>query len=222
MNQNAAAFLPAGVLLVGVMFISGIREQHVMKPLQPMSAIPTTFDGLQGHDLEIDDDSKKVAGMSDFSLREFRADPQHVFSVYVGYYDRQVQGKTIHSPKNCLPGAGWQIMANDRVTLSNALGAPQANRVVLTLNNSRALVYYWYQGRGRIEANEYKVKWDLLRDAALYGRTEEALVRIVVSLPPSRIGKEDVALIAADSLVRRVATPLLQSVYKVLPPFGPI
>ena len=221
MNQGAAAFLPAGVLLVGVMFISGIREQYVMKPVQPMSAIPSVFDGQQGHDLAIDDDQRKVAGMSDFSLREFRADSVHAFSVYVGYYDRQVQGKTIHSPKNCLPGAGWQIMSNDRVAFNDVGGAPRANRVVLTLKNARALVYYWYQGRGRVEANEYRVKWDLLHDAALYGRTEEALVRIVVSLPAVRPNVKDVALSDGDALVRRIAGPLVQSVYKVLPPFGP-
>ncbi|MEP6780784.1 MAG: exosortase C-terminal domain/associated protein EpsI [Gemmatimonadaceae bacterium] len=220
MNQNAAAFLPAGVLLVGVMFISGIREQYVMKSVQPMSAIPTTFNGQVGRDIAIDTAEQRVAGMSDFSLRQFGADTAHSFSIYVGYYNRQVQGKTIHSPKNCLPGAGWQILANDRVAIPDVSGA-QANRVLLTLNNSRALVYYWYQGRGRIEANEYKVKWDLLRDAALRGRTEEALVRIVVNLPPRRGNDVDTAVLAADSLVKRISAPLVASVYKVLPPFGP-
>ena len=221
MNQNAAAFLPAGVLLVGVMFISGIREQYVMKSVQPMSAIPTTFDGKVGRDIAIDTAEQRVAGMSDFSLRQFGDDSVNTFSIYVGYYNRQVQGKTIHSPKNCLPGAGWQIMSNDRVAIPNVTGGPQANRVLLTLNNSRALVYYWYQGRGRIEANEYRVKWDLLRDAALRGRTEEALVRIVVNLPPHRGTDADTAVFAADSLVKRISAPLVESVYKVLPPFGP-
>ncbi|MEP6763187.1 MAG: exosortase C-terminal domain/associated protein EpsI [Gemmatimonadaceae bacterium] len=220
MNQNAAAFLPAGVLLVGVMFISGIREQYVMKSTQPMSAIPTTFDGQKGRDIAIDTAEQRVAGMSDFSLRQFNPDTAHSFSIYVGYYDRQIQGKTIHSPKNCLPGAGWQILSNDRVAIPSVTGA-QANRVLLTLNNSRALVYYWYQGRGRIEANEYRVKWDLLRDAALRGRTEEALVRIVVNLPPHRGNDADAALAEADSLVKRISAPLVESVYKVLPPFGP-
>ena len=44
---------------------------------------------------------------------------------------------------------------------------------------------YWYQGRGRIQANEYLVKWNLLRDAALRQRSEEALVRIVVPIHES-------------------------------------
>ena len=42
------------------------------------------------------------------------------------------------------------------------------------------------QGRGRVAANEYRVKWDLLRDAALRSRSEEALVRLVLPLSPEQ------------------------------------
>jgi len=56
------------------------------------------------------------------------------------------------------------------------------NRYLIRKGTERALVLYWYQGRGRVQANEYRVKWDLLRDAVLRRRTEEALVRVVVPL----------------------------------------
>jgi EpsI family protein len=223
MNAKLTPFLPAGVLFVGVLFISGIRPQVVMKPVQPMTSIPTVFEGTPGKDLAIDKEEQRIAGMSEFVLREFPRDST-TWSIYVGYYDRQVQGKTIHSPKNCLPGAGWEIMENDAVPLYNAApSAPRVNRVVLSNKGSRALVYYWYQGRGRIESNEYRVKWDLLRDAALFGRTEEALVRLVIYVPavPTGTTKDaDVHMASADSLAHRVMAPLAESVYKVLPPFG--
>ena len=54
------------------------------------------------------------------------------------------------------------------------------NQYVLKNGPATAVVFYWYQGRGRIVANEYAVKWNLLRDAAVAGHTEEALVRVVV------------------------------------------
>lgn len=224
MNQKLVPFLPAGVLLVGVLFISGIRPQLVMKPVQPMSAIPTVYEGATGKDIPIAKEEQRIAGMSDFILREFPRGAG-TWSIYVGYYDRQVQGKTIHSPKNCLPGAGWDIMENDAVPIGAASGpdVPHVNRVVLANKGQRALVYYWYQGRGRIAHNEYKVKWDLLRDAALHGRTEEALVRLVIYVPPVATGtakKDDAAMLSADSLAHRVMNPLAESVYKVLPPFG--
>jgi EpsI family protein len=64
-------------------------------------------------------------------------------------------------------------------------GSPTVNRYILQNGAARALVLYWYQGRGRIAHNEYLVKWDLLRDAALKRRTDEALVRIVVPITSS-------------------------------------
>ena len=225
MNEKVAQFLPAGVLLVGVLFISGIREQYEVLPPAPMTAIPAVFEGVTGVDLTIPAEEQRIAGMDQFMFREFKVDSTQGFSIYVGYYNRQVQGKTIHSPKNCLPGAGWDIMANDPVPLDNpSPTAPTVNRVVLSNKGQRALVYYWYQGRGRIASNEYRVKWDLLRDAAMRGRTEEALVRIVVYVPPAPPqgsgSKQDTALVKADSLALRVASPLAKSVFKVLPAFG--
>lgn len=223
MNQKFIPFLPAAVLLVGVAFISGVREQYVTKSALPMESLPSVYEGVTGKDVAVPEDQQKIAGMDAFMYREFRIDSTNVFSTYVGYYNRQVQGKSIHSPKNCLPGAGWDIMENTPVTLTEAgTNAPVINRVVLANKGARALVYYWYQGRGRIASNEYRVKWDLLRDAALYGRTEEALVRVIVFVPPAPTGKEvkaDSALFKADSLARRVALPLSQAVYKVLPAF---
>jgi EpsI family protein len=225
MNAKIAPFLPAGVLLVGVLFISGIREQYVVTPPKPMTAIPDVFEGVKGVDQSIPEEEQKIAGMDQFMYRNFEKDSLNAFSIYVGYYNRQVQGKTIHSPKNCLPGAGWDIMSNDPVPLKEGtVGGPNITRVVLSNKGRRALVYYWYQGRGRIEANEYRVKWDLLRDAALHGRTEEALVRIVTYVPPAPVegsgSKADTALMRVDSLARRVAVPLADEVYKVLPAFG--
>ena len=37
--------------------------------------------------------------------------------LYVGYYKSQRTGATYHSPKNCLPGAGWQFVRSDYVTV---------------------------------------------------------------------------------------------------------
>ena len=95
------------------------------------------------------------------------------------------------------------------------------NRVLLGNKRVRAMAYYWYQGRGRVESSEYRVKWDLLRDAALYGRTEEALVRIVVPVNDPATGKvptmEDDAVKEADALARRIAAELVPAVDRVMP-----
>lgn len=220
MTNRFFVFTPVVILGLGALAITGMREQYAMRPARPLASIAPTMFGLEGRDVPIAEEEQKVAGMSHFVLRDFREDSSTKFSVYVGYYDRQVQGKTIHSPKNCLPGAGWEILDASKVRLSETGNAPLINRVLLSNRGARALVYYWYQGRGRIEASEYRVKWDLMRDAALYGRTEEALVRVVVPIGPAKPGvalQDDSNYRAADTLARRVAVSLADSVMLVLP-----
>ena len=220
MNNVMARFLPVAVLGLGVLLISGMREQYAMPPVQPMASIPATINGLVGKSIVIDSAERRVAGMTDYVLREYALDSAYLFSTYVGYYDRQVQGKSIHSPKNCLPGAGWEIMSSERVAISPDRPYSRVNRVLLANKGVQALVYYWYQGRGRVEASEYRVKWELMRDAALYGRTEEALVRIVVPLPTGKAVAAESrasAIASADQQAQRVAIQLEQEVKRVLP-----
>src|SRR6185437_11342379 len=97
--------------------------------------------------------------------------------------------------------------------------ASTVNRDVLKNRGDAALVYYWYQGRGRVVASEYAVKWNLLRDAALLGHTEEALVRIVVPLrgAPGQLGDSAAAVKSADALAQRVSAQLIESVRRILP-----
>lgn len=211
---------PVGAMATGVLLVSGLRTQHRVPPRQPIAALAVEMPGYRSQPLTVSREEQAVAGMSEFSLREFVRDSADRFTTYVGYYDYQVQGKTIHSPRNCLPGAGWETVQSGTLAVRPAGGgAPVGiNRFLLANKGAQALVYYWYQGRGRVESNEYKVKWHLLRDAALHGRTEEALVRIVVPLPdgvtPAQLKQE---LSRADALASQVAGKLLEEVNRRLP-----
>ncbi|MCU0646929.1 MAG: EpsI family protein [Gemmatimonadaceae bacterium] len=214
-------FVPAAVLLTGVLLVSGVREQLKMPSRAPMKAVTLDAPGYATGDIVVPEEERKIAGMSDYVMRSYTKDSLDVFSIYVGYYDYQTQGKTIHSPKNCLPGAGWEQMQGGTVPVGAEGKQVQINRFLMANKGARALVYYWYQGRGRVEANEYKVKWNLLRDAAIYGRTDEALVRIVIPLPASRPGidnQTDPRVLAADRQAVSLAGQLVSRVDQVLPP----
>ncbi len=148
--------------------------------------------------------------MDTFINRDYQLPGGPDFNIYVGYYDEQHEGKTIHSPKNCLPSQGWEPVQSGTVTVDAASGPVVVNRYLIVLGSASSVVYYWYQGRGRVAHNETRVTWDLFRDAVLRGRTEEALVRIVVP-----VANQNVA--AADSLAGRIAPGLVDDVYRVLP-----
>ena len=207
--SKVQAWLPAVVLASGVLLLSTVGRQRPMPLPRPLSTLPTEFEGLVGRDVPVTRDEQRVAGMSSYVSRVYAADSSVAFSLYVGYYESQTQGKTIHSPKNCLPGAGWEPVSASEIQLPLAGGSVPVNRYLIAKKEQRALVYYWYQGRGRVSANEYRVKWELLRDASLKHRTDEALVRIVV---PVWTSEED-----AEKLARRVAAWLVPGVYRLLP-----
>jgi EpsI family protein len=180
--------------------------------------IPAELEGKRSTDLEVPAEEQKVAGMSHYVLRSFGPDSAPAFTVYVGYYDKQVQGKSIHSPKNCLPGAGWEILSATRTSFATGdASSGRFNRVLLANKNARALVYYWYQGRGRREASEYVVKWNLLRDAALYGRTEESLVRLVFPLNATAAGDTRADEARVDDIAKRLLPTVAMEVDKIMP-----
>ncbi len=212
---DLARFAPAALLGVGCLLISGARTQQQVAPRLPLSTIRVDVPGYVARDTTVDEAERKVAGMSHYLSRLYQRGPDDAgFGVYVGYYDMQVQGKSIHSPKNCLPGAGWEpLSAGVRSIAIPGHDSAHVNRFLLDNKGSQALVYYWYEGRGRIEPSEYRVKWNLIRDAAQYGRTEEALVRIVVPIDTRKLvagARPDYT--AADRLAATIAAQLVPGV----------
>jgi EpsI family protein len=198
-------WLPAGILSCGCLLLVSVQRQQAMPLRGPLESLPRKLGIYTGYDQKISADEQAVAGMSDYVLRIFTTpDTVSAFSVYVGYYEQQTQGRTIHSPKNCLPGAGWEPISSGRQPLAIGSDTVMVNRYELVNKNARALVYYWYEGRGRVEPSEYRVKWELLRDAALTGRSEEALVRIVVPITDKMTNPDSVATSVGKMLVPAV------------------
>jgi EpsI family protein len=218
--RSLRRWLPALVLASGCALTYGARRQGTTPLVGSLGSLPDRLAGARGSDREIDATTRQVAGMTNYVFRVFKRDSASAFSVYVGYYDNQTTGRTIHSPRNCLPGVGWQVVESGPSTLSLPVGERTVNRYILANGPSQALVYYWYQGRGRVAWNEYRVKWELLRDAVVRGRTEEALVRIVVpiegsSAPHASDWKERVG--QAERVAREAAATLIPAVDRVLP-----
>ena len=220
--SDVSRFVPAMILAAGLGLLGLTHGQERPKPLKPIARILDSVPGYTHTPIPVDTNSQRVAGMDEFVNRVYAQDTLQVFSLYVGYYTYQTQGKSIHSPRNCLPGAGWEPVESGTLPIASApgTGSRNMNKYVLANQGSYAAVYYWYQGRGRIESNEYTVKLNLMRDAALYGRTEEALVRLVVPLR-TRIDRSTdhikAEIVRADSIATSLAPRLAQEVAVALP-----
>jgi EpsI family protein len=126
-------------------------------------------------------------GLDDY-LNRFYGIGDRFGHVYIGYYRSQREGASIHSPLNCLPGAGWMPISDSRmevpVASSAEPGAPRhaisVNRYVIQKGLDKQLVLYWYQSHGRVIPSEYWSKAFLVLDSMRFNRTDAALVRVIV------------------------------------------
>src|SRR3990172_4469860 len=127
---NWQRWLPALLLAVGAMGNSVLLARRATStPLVgPIESVAVTSLGLPGTDIVIDTAQRRVAGMTNYVLREFTPPGEGTFSIYVGYYDEQHQGKSIHSPKNCLPGGGWEPVEAGTLVIPTANGPATVNR----------------------------------------------------------------------------------------------
>jgi EpsI family protein len=103
--------------------------------------------------------------------------------LYIAYFPSQRAGDTIHSPKNCLPGAGWSVLDSSHVMLSIPSHAPfPVNRSIIAKGDARQLVYYWYWAHDRGVASEYWAKYYLIADSIRMNRSDGALVRVTTPI----------------------------------------
>jgi EpsI family protein len=132
-------------------------------------------------------------GATDYLICDYhRTEPAAFVGVYVGYHKAQVREEgggsaenSIHPPKHCLPGSGWDIIGHSVVEL-DIPGLPQrpakVNRMVIAKGDARQMVYYWYQTQGRVIADDWQKIAYLSWDRARSGRTDGALVRFTVPI----------------------------------------
>jgi len=201
--------LSAGLVMGSIAGIEMYSRGSVPARSHQLSSFPMAIGPWSGRELPIEERVQDVLKASDLLNRVY-IDPAagNWIGMFVAYYDSQRRGGAIHSPKNCLPGAGWNIVEGSIVPVTLA-GRPEpaaVNQVMIQNGLNRQLVLYWYQSQGRIVASEYTAKICLLWDAATKNRTDGAIVRIVV---PVVEGNEEAALQQAKDFLGR-AYPELQ------------
>jgi EpsI family protein len=179
--------LTRAVVAAALIVATGVYARGATAPEHPpariaLAELPRTLGEWQGHDAALADDVLAQLGVDDYASRNYaRADGPPI-SIYAGYYASQRQGDTIHSPQNCLPGAGWQPVFSDRAEITAGDRSFPVNRFVIQKGMQRQAVFYWYQGRGRIVANEFANKGWLMLDAARLRRTDGGIVRLITPI----------------------------------------
>ena len=190
-----------GCLAATAFVMANARASEVPIGRTVFASFPMTFDGWRAvNDPPMEEAILKVLGVDDYLSRAYYRPDGSVIGLYMGYYGSQRQGDTIHSPLNCLPGAGWEAVSQGRATIANA-GGPGVdivvNRYVVQKGLERQMVLYWYQSHGRVVASEYTSRLLLIHDAIRLNRTDGSMVRVVSPIAAGSDGADAEAL-AAD------------------------
>jgi EpsI family protein len=183
------------LLLISTVFILQSRGDADRIPAsQPLSQMPQNFEGWTAQDIPLSDDTLAVLGKGDFLNRVYTSQlttadspvTKAPISLFIGYFASQRTGQTMHSPQNCLPGAGWTFDSQRYTSLQDINGKQyKVGEYVISNGDIKQFVIYWYQAHGRSIPNEYKAKLYMVADALRTNRTDGALVRVITQVLPS-------------------------------------
>jgi EpsI family protein len=181
--SSVRLWITAGLLVGAFLLLHSVSHGEAVVLHQPLGELPYTLDSWTGTEQPLQERIVQAVGVSDYTNRIYFNPQVGLAQLYVGYYASQRTGDTIHSPKNCLPGAGWDPVQSGYIKISIPGGRQiVVNEYVIQQGLDKQLVFYWYQGRGRVIASEYLGKFWMVTDAISRNRTDGALVRLVTPM----------------------------------------
>jgi EpsI family protein len=206
MKAGVRYWVMIAVLLGGTTGLAYLSHGESTPPAKPLSQFPSRVGEYSRIvDWPIDKAILDYLHVTDYLNRGYWKPGmnQDLIGLYIAYLRSQRTGATIHSPKNCLPGAGWNPVHASiyQLSLDDGHTVP-INLYILRKGLDEQLVLYWYQSHGRIVASEYWGKFYLVYDALRLNRTDAALVRITI---PVEYGNEAAAEQQALAFAKQVA-----------------
>jgi exosortase D (VPLPA-CTERM-specific) len=182
----AMFFAAAAAIAVAAVLSTYLNARaEAFQPRREFADFPATIGAMHGTSERLESIYLDILRLDDYLMADYREANGTPVNFYVAFYNSQRKGHSVHSPRACLPGGGWKIEDSRVITLAGvqAQDLPlKVNRYVISLGESRQLVYYWFKQRDRILANEYLTKWYVFWDAITRNRTDGALVRLVTPI----------------------------------------
>ena len=134
----------------------------------------------------------KMIGVDDYISYDYASPDGSIVNLYVSYF--KALGKTggYHSPRDCLPASGWNIVSIKPLKLEvhhSENGPIHVNSMIIQKGTEKQVVLYWFQNRGRIIASEYWDKIYMVLDAILKGRRDGSFIRIMTRTQEGNISE---------------------------------
>jgi EpsI family protein len=175
-------YIASAIMLLTMALTSYLTHSEDVPLIKPFNTFPKKIGEWNGQESRFDQKIYDVLGVDDSFLANYRTKDGQLVQLYIGFYQSQREGDLIHSPKNCMPGGGWNItdVSLEEIDFLNDKSEEQ-KAIKLTLQNGRhkQISLYWFQSRGRISHSEYMQKIYLVVDAITCNRTDGSFVRLI-------------------------------------------
>lgn len=209
--RSRPALVLSLVLLAQASLFYGFSRSDTVPASRPLKETPSQFgEWRMATEGVIDRETMDVLRADDVVTRLYaQSGTGRVANLFVAYFKSQRTGQAPHSPKNCLPGAGWVPSTSEHLPVEIVgLATPvKVNRYIVEREDEKSVVLYWYQSPKRVIASEFEAKFYLVADSIRYHRSDTALVRVI---SPVINGDEDGATKAAINFVQSFFVPLRQ------------
>lgn len=184
-------FVVSLLMLFAALCVDYYQRPLRVKPNKPFSSFPTQVGQWIGRQEYFSEKILRVLGVDDYFLGVYRSGNGQEIELYIGFYEKQTFGDQIHSPKNCMLGAGWNIISSsiENIALQGRNAASmEVATVVLEKDGKRQLMIYWFDSGGRTTSSEYLQRVYIVLEAITKRRTDGTFVRLIAPLPDHRDG----------------------------------
>lgn len=158
-----------------------IESRQKSAPKMKLIPFEHNLGNWKGIDLKLDADVVEMLNPDQILFRRYQNPSGRSVDLYGVFYGSQGANRTMHSPLNCYPGSGWEIVGKSRVRLhgpGNDEADFEVQKLILRKGLLRRLLYYWYYAGGNIASNQYLNKALTLYGAMMRGRTDGGLVTV--------------------------------------------
>lgn len=189
-------FAATAGLLVGALVLGGLTSRRIPEALAvPLEQIDADIAGWKAvGDRQLSAGVIKQLDPTSYLSRTYRKGATEA-DLFIAYYAQQRAGESMHSPKHCLPGSGWEIWQHGSAVVPVNGQQIRINKYSIQNQGTRMVMSYWYQSRTRIVTSEYIGKLLLAQDTLLSGRTAGSIVRII--LPDTGDAEKDTIMLAS-------------------------
>jgi EpsI family protein len=217
-----ARILTAALIVQIFAFYAVAMRREAIPVIGPLASFPATIGRWSAwRDFPLDPDTQAVLKADDV-LNRFYLDrtktqrcttntdaPDPCVNLFIAFFKTQRYGQAPHSPKNCLPGSGWEEVRSERpaITVPGEDHPIVINNFVTEHGLDKSVSLYWYQSHQRIIASEFGSKFWSIVDSVRYHRSDMAIVRVTV---PVVSGNIDAAVDTGYGFIRAMFPALLR------------